>query len=687
MQVLFVSNFLFDIGTTTNGANASLPNSEVNPFVDLTHLEGLFETLLKLIKFNLVLQMPPPLTVRLIPSGESYHYPLTATKQMTLSDNFITTLLLSLLNLEAPVAVLIGNNKPYINSPDKRSISTGGLTGKCELFRYTGIFFIEGDAFKSLRRIEHVIKKTINTRKDRTIFIVQSKNDRERLSDSKVFQELQEKYLISSADIGAEIWTDPMIFNKGKLTSVRMTSLGEPLSRRKMGGLLRGRHLKTGQSEIFHWAYTKGKDKNGNVKFTGSMYSIQAEAMKRFNYTLSVKYLDTYASLVNGTWYGTTGCVLSGECDLSICLSPEYIWGYGMDFSPWITTAELIFWTNFPKKNPKWYGFLRPFSPAVWLCVAISQCIFSFSLLLIMFVESDFHLNRDILDTAIFAPFAYALEQAVLSVPEGVRCLTALWMMGTTVLGTGYKSTLLNNLIFPPEDLVPLTHSELADRIDYMPTLYSFGELELDHFKSSTDPKIQSIYKRLHLELDRVKCLENVLLHYKHTCSSWYPPSAMLIAKYMTINTLVNPLTYSQDHIALSYMTLAFPKDSIFIDAFSPIVSAITEGGIYQKFAVDETYELKLSGVDRWKNASEHEKQNSPIYQILLEQLETKKDEDVAKPLTAISVCIVLLFIPAGCIIGCALFIIERNFTPTMTKTVIVINVTPTKLKIVKKTS
>ncbi|CAL8111542.1 unnamed protein product [Orchesella dallaii] len=613
-------------------------------------------------------QLPLPLTIRLAISNNS------DSKLFYGNCHHIDLLHNTLFKETLLVPYLIGNNKPYMESPHKQSITTGGVTGKIEIFTYLVVFWVEDIISTSL--VQSVVEKTVSRRNDRTIFITQNEEIILKLGNSTTIQGLRDKFFMTLENDGDKIWTDPLVFNKNHELIV-FTSVFNLPQRNKMGGLLRGRHLRTGQSEIFHWAYVDSQDTNGNVQFAGSFYSIQVEAMKRFNYTLDVKQLDTYASIENGTWIGTTGCVLNGECDLAICLSPEYIWGYGMEFSPAISTAELIFWTNFPRSDPKWYGFLLPFSVTVWIFVIIGNLMIGMILLLTMYHAEDGIMSSRVLEAGIFLPFTLAMEQGVSQVPPMLRFrfLTLVWLMTTMVIGTAYKSLLRNNLMFPPKDEVPLTHAELADRKDYVATLYSFGELELDHFKSSTDPKIQQIYKRLKLVNERTECLHNVLLNYKQTCGAWHPPSTMLIAKFLTLNILVDPLIHSKDHVALSYMTLAFPKGSILVDTFSGIVSSITEGGIYQKFAKDETYKLKKSGVDFWKNATEYQKE-SKIYRILKSQIESSFESD-DRPLTLSSLWVVLLFIPGGCMIGLVTCVLETQYISWKRMKVVLLHVNP----------
>lgn len=608
-----------------------------------------------LIKFNLNFQ-PLPVTIRIPYLGVANYTELTRVE-------ILATNLVQADFEEKPYAFLLGNNKPFLESSDNKSLTTRGIRGKIEMFKYTVIIFITSS--ERVMTVLTVAENSINKRHDRTIFVTETAELFNVLIKNKVVQGLRDKYffaLTSDNDQNHKIFTDPLIFDKYNSTALVSVSSVKILPLRKaMGGLLRGRHFMTGQSEVFHWAYILSKEKDGKVNFAGSFHQIQVESMKRFNYTLDIQLLDTYAEFKEGRWEGSTGCVLNGECDFSMCLSPEYLWGSQMDFSPWLDTARLIYWTNHPRKDPKWYGFLMPLSHVVWACLISTLVVFTMLLVFTVYMQENSSWTRRVFETGIELPFAILLEQGEVKVPQGLlRYLTGMWMFAAIIFGTGYKSTLRKNLIFPPEDSIPLTHYDLAERKDYASILYSFGELEVEHFRSSTDSKIQKIHRRLKITPDRMECLYKVVLNYKQTCSSWYPPSAMLIAQHLTLSTLVEPMIRSKDQIAMSYMTLAFPKDSIITDSFSAIVAAISESGIYRQFAEEETYKLKRKGVEYWKTVSEEEKQSSQIYKVLKGQVDSKDKSDT-KPLTFTSCCGFFLFIPIGGLAAFLVFIWEKK--------------------------
>jgi hypothetical protein len=134
------------------------------------------------------------------------------------------------------------------------------------------------------------------------LLITDSKRVLNRLKSTEVVQELKEKFILSLSTL-PEFWTDPTIFNNGLLVPIQDPE-NIPI-RKKIGGHLRGRHLKVAGCEFRPWIYVV-KDANGKETFEGDHLRIVVTGAAVFNYTYQVTLDSTYAQWheENQTWTG-----------------------------------------------------------------------------------------------------------------------------------------------------------------------------------------------------------------------------------------------------------------------------------------------------------------------------------------------------------------------------------------------
>jgi len=114
-----------------------------------------------------------------------------------------------------------------------------------------------------------------------------------------------------------------------------------------------------------------------------------------------------------------------------------------------------------------------------------------------MYIMNNFQAKPVVKDATWFIPFAICMEQGLQDIPKGIRYISLLLLMGCTVLGTGYKSTLRTHLMFPKPDPVPTTFDELADRGDFRVSVAIYGELERHFWTTSEVRAVKKIRKRL----------------------------------------------------------------------------------------------------------------------------------------------------------------------------------------------
>jgi len=153
--------------------------------------------------------------------------------------------------------ILSGNNRPLQTSPDPRSVSTGRMTGKMEVFHYIVLVWITDPAIIS--ELLQNIRATVNERWDRIILLATTDILSTVMHDSA----LKAMKIRFGIDIlTGEIWTDPFSFYQdGALVKFK----DRPMYKRV--DALRGRHLVLAGGNDLPWVYQYNENgRNGMMK-------------------------------------------------------------------------------------------------------------------------------------------------------------------------------------------------------------------------------------------------------------------------------------------------------------------------------------------------------------------------------------------------------------------------------------
>jgi hypothetical protein len=232
-------------------------------------------------------------------------------------------------------------------------------------------------------------------------------------------------------------------------------------------------------------------------------------------------------------------------------------------------------------------------------------------------------------------------------IPVGMRYFSLLLLMGCTVLGTGYKSTLRTYLMIPQPDPIPTTFDTLADRTDFGVCYSLTGALERHFWATSEVRAVKKLRKRLTLVKDWGECYKKAFLSQKQACISWVHGKAV-VAKTLTLNTTVDPIVFSKDAIIRKFLSLGFQENSIYVDSFIRILGSPNSMGIIGKWEEDIWTKFKKIG-----RKTMLKQEGTEVFNKLVE---FAKPQDDIVPLQLDSLFVVLGFIPVGGLVGVIAF-------------------------------
>ncbi|XP_063875041.1 glutamate receptor 1-like [Scylla paramamosain] len=186
--------------------------------------------------------------------------------------------------------------------------------------------------------------------------------------------------------------------------------------------------------------------------------------------------------LPNGTWTGAVGLIQREEADVTMMLIISMERATAFEFSDFLYIEEHTAGYKRPIVGSDISGFIKPFSPWVWIVIGVAVVGVLFSLSLLSVAQRNVHHTRDrrgydvpstclqekkekecdMEDTnvgpvrnAVLWTLCALIAQAVhLQPPKGrLKVLTGLWLLLSLTLVTVYRSNLKAMLILPKIDL------------------------------------------------------------------------------------------------------------------------------------------------------------------------------------------------------------------------------------------
>lgn len=161
------------------------------------------------------------------------------------------------------------------------------------------------------------------------------------------------------------------------------------------------------------------------------------------------------------------------------------------------------------------------------------------------------------------------------------------------------------------------------------------------------------IRNRMSNEGSTERCVTAAFLDKHSACIGWYPYFKQTASATFTLFSGQEPLIYTKQAAHFNSLSMAFQKDSIFVDAFTPITAALYETGVYGRWEDEVNKYYKEIGRQKVIKGGK----KGRIYEKLVEL--SKAGENVAKPLKNENFSIVYFLIFIGWVSGALLFAFE----------------------------
>lgn len=353
-------------------------------------------------------------------------------------------------------------------------------------------------------------------------------------------------------------------------------------------------------------------------------------------------------------------------------LGHDASWSAYVDYASTFGTIDLIFATAWPVRDLKWTAVFEPLQLSVWAWTAVSFLVVS--IFIYIFKKFHFNLTNEAQDQnpnnstqspksspslveAFMTSYSVVLEQGIDNV-NGIKFVLTLWLVFTIIIGTGYKSTLKSRLTFPSPETLPSNYKELAERTDFKIILNAQGVVEKMFFSTTKVPEMVNIRNRMKNEPSTENCVEAAFLKRHHACIGWFPYFKQTVSATLTLFSGLEPLIYTKQAAHFNSLSMAFQKDSIYVDAMTPITAALYETGVYFTWEQNVNNYFKMIGRDKvLQNV------HSQVYEKLVSL--SKAGENVEKPLKSENVWVVFAIIVIGWGIGVLVLGFETIFRRT----------------------
>lgn len=345
-------------------------------------------------------------------------------------------------------------------------------------------------------------------------------------------------------------------------------------------------------------------------------------------------------------------------------LGHDASWSAYVDYASTFGTIDLVFATAWPIRELKWTAVLEPLQLPVWIWTAFSYFIISIFILVFKRIHtimksetSKKTQSLSIVESCVksfMTSYSVILEQGVDDV-EGIKSILTIWFIFTIIIGTGYKSTLKSRLTFPSPEILPSNYKELADTNDFQIILNAQGVVEKMFFATTTVSEMVKIRDRMRHEPSTENCVRETFLKRRTACIGWFPYFKQTVSATQTLFSSMESLIYTKQAAHFNSLSMAFQKDSIFVDAFTPITAALYETGVYS------TWEKKVNNyykeIGRQKVLRD---KGSKIYERLVQL--SKMGENVEKSLQLGNVWVVFIILVVGWVLGGLGLVIEAIF-------------------------
>lgn len=210
--------------------------------------------------------------------------------------------------------------------------------------------------------------------------------------------------------------------------------------------------------------------------------------------------------LANGTWIGTVGDLLYGRADIAQITGQTYSRFQVVDFSKPMGYEWLTFVTGEGQPTYSWRSIYWPLSPICWLIILLN--LITAFIIIIIFVKKTRKYSNVI---GYLVRSILGQDRDISEKNSSVRVFTAFWLIFVLVISTAYRSKLVSLLAYPTLEVPPKTFPQLADNLNYQMSLQYIRGAAYALLKTSTSSTFKTIFKRMNIEEDPVKCFGGVL--------------------------------------------------------------------------------------------------------------------------------------------------------------------------------
>ncbi|CAG7819848.1 unnamed protein product [Allacma fusca] len=388
----------------------------------------------------------------------------------------------------------------------------------------------------------------------------------------------------------------------------------------------------------------------------GFFYNLIASSGSFYNYTYDFSYpaFKGAYQFPNKSWFGQMGEVAEGKKDLVLGAGRLFERNLDFDFPSYIDYVGVKFSISIPKKVVQWEAIIYIFSPLVWtILLLFCSAVFAFFFIATLLLEEDILVAEIIFESCslVVNPL---LEQGVEVVSKyfSIKCMAIYWFLITVILNTYYKSDFISYVTYPTEEPTPKTFFELTRREDYIVRMMNMNAAAERFFNTTTSPIFRKISRRIIFEDNRLQCMFSAAFDPKTVCINNEFFGASYIAQNLTLSRMFSLVQFSSDYAIYFHVSMAFTRNSKFVDSFSQIVTFLRDTGHIRKWIVD-SYEIRrVSGIN-WLLKS-----RGSTYEKLKTGLKQQNSSDLS-PFVFENVAVCFLVLTVGLILSAVAFFIE----------------------------
>lgn len=292
------------------------------------------------------------------------------------------------------------------------------------------------------------------------------------------------------------------------------------------------------------------------------------EMAKRANFTPkfydNIKYPGT-GMLVNGTWTGCIGELVSGHAELSPILAISVERFSAITQTEQMTFHGIVFVVRAGEVQDKWHTYR-------YVAIALNITF------LVLF------LCRSVL-----------LKWAKLKTRNYARTMFVIWTGVFAFVGVTCRCRLTAFLTIAENVKTPSTLKELYDQ-KYSTIMWRIGDggMEMEMIRTSQNPIVKALRKHMTFESDILKCLEKAgEPQTKTACFGWRPSLQMMIAKNSAFNVNLKELRISKDAVDTVTGVVGLRKGSIFVETVNRYILAARSGNLDVRWEKDIYIQLK----------------------------------------------------------------------------------------------